>query len=1602
MLCIHVTFDSITPTTEDSGGSLCVNPSASGDVNHQAAACSARSNNVPYGYGSPGVFPKTREWKSTGAHTVSGDPTGTWKSHDDVAFKVSTTESCSTVRPERGPVHLRFDDHGKPLLNDIPASSIVETANPVPSVHVYLDMFATPTSRATDASMFTATRVDHSVGQHPKCKEFFGQYDDYGCGKDNMRMRAIDKPRRNRAGELIRCGGKGQHSSASRRGYQTGRGYHDGHLRPGLERWMHTGQWTPFEHKAPRRSVNRARYNAKGGSGIHPRTGYTPGGAGYHPMRFPECDTPGQHSVRPDGARQNYGYHASPMCVAVAAPFEPSQYRQQLNSQMAAVPDDNSRPRDTDTKMRLATFDGEISSWTGWSFSCLAYFRRSKREAYLLGEVPVPLLQTEAQIRRALIGADLSLGPGDRKYVRTKSGRGGAASGSNGTEQPDNVGTEPQHFDHETVVMPIHTAETAAKLNDDVASVLALEKRQYEAWQYTTTSIFDELVMSTEGQAAKLVHSVTSRFGHDAWIALNDEYGKLMKGDRTLFTRRLTNGEVTQGQIGMQEGDSVKSFIRDLNSLHSALYWCVPQEERASVPELQYDNMKEVLQNSLSSEYLTVLTAHDGAQNGNATYKDLCLKVITHENLLVTRGVLRGTSGTGVVAAASSSDACTNDDDNGQRGHGTKRTASNSLDPRGRHKGGKGGGKGYNGGKGGNNGGAGGKGGHGDRREGRECFNCGSNEHIYRYCPDLDPTKSSASGYYAARNKHFQQAESNGEIKDIKKALAMLVAQGAPAPVTAPVMAATTAAPASGGFMDGWMNVAACETNGPLVFGTQTAPVLTDSARVVRFNADGNRGWVTVDFRASEPRCRAHYHAFRETSADHQGLASGHVCYQGTVAGQRADCNGDADLARSLSESWEQTAHNRCVSKDCSGDAELAHSLSIADKNCYADADIAASLQERPREDCSADADLATSLQERPRDDCSCDEQLARVLAGVNIATPKSVNTGKLVQGKRTQTARKNYARNERRREQKAKIELGSAWSAAVHAQDTPVTSADMAHIQEELEEYRVYLDKLWLQRQPNKYEQTASRIMALESSETFEVSHPVVPVADRKCDQHDYSAPFTANHILHTDLLRGVPCMQHCDGEVPISADSGLEVTALALTVNNADSGHCHDNVERAVSFETLAVANKSQRSLYDTDVFIIDTGAGELVSPHEGDFVPGSFVEPYGQRVVAAGSEKHTVVKLGRLRVRCVTTGHTIDSGDHLAWYVPTMTFRLGGMGRLRSIGYGLSIGLGDADFLCHVLSGVKVPVLTYNQVSVLRVEQTGIDSTLAAYLTGRFAEESALGKALSTSCPSSPAMVVVGELMTASVSNSSSTRCLSETDSTTHQESAGDRHARKHSCAQMEPQTGVQAPANHETTDNVTAADVDADTTCSSTTCVPQEEDDECGGDDHVYPTEDEHNRYVESTIADIGDGLADAMTTRDSHVDAEYDPLAAIAEAEAEYAAEVAAGNEDRGPTAAEFMAEHPKYSELMQIASTDERKSLVSFAQTIDATRGDLSMRCEILTSATDIMLSRTLLGAKKRIREQSVDLTGDSEPADTVAAESGVDLGVNESDAIAQ
>ena len=95
-----------------------------------------------------------------------------------------------------------------------------------------------------------------------------------------------------------------------------------------------------------------------------------------------------------------------------------------------------------------------------------------------------------------------------------------------------------------------------------------------------------------------------------------------------------------------------------------------------------------------------------------------------------------------------------------------------------------------------------------------------------------------------------------------------------------------------------------------------------------------------------------------------------------------------------------------------------------------ADAGIAASLQKQefPRslyvteEECNAGAGIAASLQELPRGDCSNDELIARQLAGMNIESPEraSVPAINVEQGGRTKAARKNHARHERRRQQRA------------------------------------------------------------------------------------------------------------------------------------------------------------------------------------------------------------------------------------------------------------------------------------------------------------------------------------------------------------------------------------------------------------------------------------------------------------------------------------------------------------------------------------------------------------------------------------------------------
>ena len=96
-----------------------------------------------------------------------------------------------------------------------------------------------------------------------------------------------------------------------------------------------------------------------------------------------------------------------------------------------------------------------------------------------------------------------------------------------------------------------------------------------------------------------------------------------MEGDRQIFQRRISDGEVVLGQQGMIAGDSAKSFIRDLDYLHSALYAVCTDAQRHDIPELTDSHMKTVLLRSVPDDMLPVLSNYDAFKGNAATYSTL-------------------------------------------------------------------------------------------------------------------------------------------------------------------------------------------------------------------------------------------------------------------------------------------------------------------------------------------------------------------------------------------------------------------------------------------------------------------------------------------------------------------------------------------------------------------------------------------------------------------------------------------------------------------------------------------------------------------------------------------------------------------------------------------------------------------------------------------------------------------------------------------------------------------------------------------------------------------------------------------------------------------
>ena len=72
--------------------------------------------------------------------------------------------------------------------------------------------------------------------------------------------------------------------------------------------------------------------------------------------------------------------------------------------------------------------------------------------------------------------------------------------------------------------------------------------------------------------------------------------------------------------------------------------------------------------------------------------------------------------------------------------------------------------------------------------------------------------------------------------------------------------------------------------------------------------------------------------------------------------------------------------------------------------------------------------------------------------------------------------------------------------------------------------------------------------------------------------------------------------------------------------------------------------------------------------------------------------GGEVHEVASVGRLRIKDSASGTAIDTKGRVAWYTPTLRYKMAGTRQLKALGFGKSIGIEDTDFLVHRKSGAK----------------------------------------------------------------------------------------------------------------------------------------------------------------------------------------------------------------------------------------------------------------------------------------------------------------------
>ena len=201
-------------------------------------------------------------------------------------------------------------------------------------------------------------------------------------------------------------------------------------------------------------------------------------------------------------------------------------------------------------------------------------------------------------------------------------------------------------------------------------------------------------------------------------------------------------------------------------------------------------------------------------------------------------------------------------------------------------------------------------------------------------------------------------------------------------------------------------------------------------------------------------------------------------------------------------------------------------------------------------------------------------------------------------------------------------------------------------------------------------------------------------------------------------------PCLEHNAKSVcTCSTSKAKKQCTLQAQIRTITSG----------SVSTVLAAVKRLK-VGTSNVLIVDTGAGELCFNTLAMFVPGSLVTPCGgEKIVDAGGHTSPVTKIGRVRFRCNKSDHVIDSKNLWAWYVPGLAFNLVSVGKLKGLGYGMTIGLENIDALVHKASAKRIPLMQVQDVFVMEIEPVTPKTGLANYIMDGFSATSDLAGSL-----------------------------------------------------------------------------------------------------------------------------------------------------------------------------------------------------------------------------------------------------------------------------